>query len=76
MGHRAWATRSAAYSETHFRNHVLGGVKWAAGNEPGDCGGTVWGNFEKRTLDDNTVDPMALASPRTGGCSTSSAAGS
>ncbi|MEK8107096.1 PQQ-dependent sugar dehydrogenase [Micromonospora sp. M12] len=27
----------------------------------GDCGGTVWGNFEKRTLDDNTVDPMAMA---------------
>ncbi|WP_119582361.1 ThuA domain-containing protein [Streptomyces europaeiscabiei] len=64
-GGRVWATgmghTSAAYSETHFRNHVLGGVKWAAGKEPGDCGGTVWSNFEKRTLDDNTADPMALA---------------
>ncbi|MGW4465018.1 ThuA domain-containing protein [Micromonospora sp. NPDC004704] len=56
MGHAA-----ESYSETYFRNHVLGGVKWAAGNEAGDCGGTVWGNFEKRALDDNTVDPMSLA---------------
>ncbi|MEO3746440.1 ThuA domain-containing protein [Plantactinospora sp. B5E13] len=64
-GGRVWATAMGhaieSYSETNFRNHVLGGVKWAAGNEPGDCGGTVWGNFEKRALDDNTVDPMALA---------------
>ncbi|MFC8300801.1 ThuA domain-containing protein [Micromonospora orduensis] len=64
-GGRVWATAMGhaidSYSETNFRNHVLGGVKWAAGNVPGDCGGTVWGNFEKRTLDDNTVDPMALA---------------
>ncbi|MEU7800886.1 ThuA domain-containing protein [Micromonospora arborensis] len=64
-GGRVWATAMghaiASYSETNFQNHVLGGVKWAAGNVPGDCGGTVWSNFEKRTLDDNTVDPMAMA---------------
>ncbi|MEU7756684.1 ThuA domain-containing protein [Micromonospora sp. NPDC049101] len=64
-GGRVWATAMghaiASYSETYFRDHVLGGIKWAAGNAPGDCGGTVWGNFEKRTLDDNTVDPMAMA---------------
>ncbi|MGC4772495.1 ThuA domain-containing protein [Micromonospora sp. DT44] len=64
-GGRVWATAMGhaidSYSETNFRNHVLGGIKWAAGNLPGDCGGTVWGNFEKRTLDDNTADPMALA---------------
>ncbi|MGC4869388.1 ThuA domain-containing protein [Micromonospora sp. DT53] len=64
-GGRVWATAMghaiASYSETNFQNHVLGGIKWAAGNAPGDCGGTVWGNFEKRTLDDNTVDPMAMA---------------
>ncbi|MET8361673.1 ThuA domain-containing protein [Micromonospora sp. NPDC005171] len=64
-GGRVWATAMGhaidSYSETNFRNHVLGGVKWAAGNVAGDCGGTVWGNFEKRTLDDNTVDPMAMA---------------
>ncbi|WP_328849640.1 ThuA domain-containing protein [Micromonospora zamorensis] len=64
-GGRVWATAMGhaidSYSETNFRNHVLGGVRWAAGNVAGDCGGTVWGNFEKRTLDDNTVDPMAMA---------------
>ncbi|WP_410821087.1 ThuA domain-containing protein [Micromonospora sp. 050-3] len=64
-GGRVWATAMghaiASYSETNFQNHVLGGIKWAAGNAAGDCGGTVWGNFEKRTLDDNTVDPMAMA---------------
>ncbi|PYC68088.1 glycosyl hydrolase [Micromonospora arborensis] len=64
-GGRVWATAMGhaidSYSETNFRNHVLGGVKWAAGNVAGDCGGTVWSNFEKRTLDDNTVDPMAMA---------------
>jgi cytochrome c len=64
-GGRVWATgmghSAASYSETNFRDHVLGGVKWAAGNQPGECGGTVWSNFQKRTLDDDTVDPMALA---------------
>ncbi|MET7424591.1 ThuA domain-containing protein [Dactylosporangium sp. NPDC005555] len=64
-GGRVWTTAMGhaieSYSETFFRNHVLGGIRWAAGNLAGDCGGTVWGNFEKRTLDDNTADPMALA---------------
>ncbi|MET8090486.1 ThuA domain-containing protein [Micromonospora sp. NPDC005220] len=64
-GGRVWTTAMghaiASYSEADFRNHVLGGVRWAAGNVAGDCGGTVWGNFEKRSLDDNTADPMALA---------------
>ena len=30
----------------------MGGVQWAAGLEAGDCGGTVWDNFEKVALDD------------------------
>ena len=38
-----WATAmghdDASYSETNFRNHILGGVRYAAGNLPGDCGG-------------------------------------
>ncbi|GAA1884391.1 ThuA domain-containing protein [Asanoa iriomotensis] len=63
-GGKVWATAMghdiASYSETNFRNHILGGVRYAAGNLPGDCGGTVWGNFEKVSLDSNTVDPMAL----------------
>ncbi|MFF4762261.1 ThuA domain-containing protein [Streptomyces sp. NPDC001292] len=63
-GGKVWATAmghdSASYSEPGFRDHVIGGVKWAAGAEPGDCGGTVWGGYEKVTLDDNTADPMEL----------------
>ncbi|MFB7012506.1 MULTISPECIES: ThuA domain-containing protein [unclassified Streptomyces] len=63
-GGRVWATAmghdTASYSEAAFRAHVVGGVKWAAGNKPGDCGGTVWSGYEKVTLDDNTADPMEL----------------
>ncbi|MFC7303800.1 ThuA domain-containing protein [Streptomyces monticola] len=63
-GGRVWATAmghdKASYSEAYFRDHVVGGVKWAAGKEPGDCGGTVWNGYEKITLDDNTADPMEL----------------
>ncbi len=40
-GGRAWYTAgghtSASYSETEFRAHLLGGVRWAAGLSPGDC---------------------------------------
>ncbi|MER6951967.1 ThuA domain-containing protein [Nonomuraea sp. NPDC000554] len=63
-GGKIWATAmghdTAAYAEPLFREHVLGGVKWAAGAEAGDCGGTVNSSFEKVTLDDNTADPMEL----------------
>ncbi|MEV6105187.1 ThuA domain-containing protein [Streptomyces sp. NPDC051940] len=63
-GGRVWATAmghdTPAYSEAFFRDHVVGGIKWAAGAEPGDCGGTVWSGYEKVTLDDNTADPMEL----------------
>ncbi|MDG4857959.1 ThuA domain-containing protein [Streptomyces sp. T-3] len=63
-GGKVWATAmghdKASYSEAAFRDHVVGGVKWAAGAEPGDCGGTVWNGYEKVTLDDNTADPMEL----------------
>ena len=64
-GGRVWATamghadRSPTARPTSC-SHILGGVKWAAGNLAGDCGGTVWGNFEKVTLDENTADPIAL----------------
>jgi glucose/arabinose dehydrogenase len=61
---RVWTTAMGhpkeAYTEANFRTHVLGGVQWAAGVVDGDCGGTVWSNFDKVTLDQNTVDPMAV----------------
>ena len=63
-GGKVWATAmghdSASYSETFFRQHIAGGLRWAAGELPGDCGGTVWSNFQKLPLDLNTIDPMAL----------------
>ncbi|GAA3130033.1 ThuA domain-containing protein [Streptomyces rectiviolaceus] len=63
-GGKVWATAmghdKASYTEPAFREHVLGGIKWAAGNKPGDCGGTVWSGYEKTALDDNTADPMEL----------------
>ncbi|MGP3915615.1 ThuA domain-containing protein [Nonomuraea sp. 10N515B] len=63
-GGKVWATAmghdNAAYAEPLFREHVLGGVQWAAGAVEGDCGGTVTTSFEKVTLDDNTADPMEL----------------
>ncbi|MFI6938772.1 ThuA domain-containing protein [Streptomyces sp. NPDC050418] len=63
-GGRIWATAmghdKASYTEAYFRDHVVGGLKWAAGTAAGDCGGTVWNGYEKVTLDDNTADPMEL----------------
>ncbi|MFH8487053.1 ThuA domain-containing protein [Streptomyces longisporoflavus] len=63
-GGKVWATAmghdKASYTEPAFREHVLGGIEWAAGNKPGDCGGTVWSGYEKTALDDNTADPMEL----------------
>ncbi|MDI3421168.1 ThuA domain-containing protein [Streptomyces luteolus] len=63
-GGKVWATAmghdKASYNEAYFREHVIGGVKWAAGKAKGDCGGTVWNGYEKITLDDNTADPMEL----------------
>ncbi|WP_419998629.1 ThuA domain-containing protein [Streptomyces boninensis] len=63
-GGKVWATAmghdKASYTEEYFRDHVVGGIKWAAGAEQADCGGTVWNGYEKVTLDDDTADPMEL----------------
>ncbi|MFC4563571.1 ThuA domain-containing protein [Nocardiopsis mangrovi] len=60
-----WATSmghpTAAYSEPEFIDHLLGGVRSAAGVVESDCGGTVWDNYEKVSLDTETYDPMGLA---------------
>ena len=39
---------------------LVGGVKYVAGLEEGDCGGTVWSNFERIPLDQNTSAPFAI----------------
>ncbi|WP_084468860.1 ThuA domain-containing protein [Nocardiopsis trehalosi] len=60
-----WATAmghpSGAYSEPEFIDHLLGGVRTAAGVAEADCGGTVWDNYEKVPLDTDTYDPMGLS---------------
>jgi glucose/arabinose dehydrogenase/type 1 glutamine amidotransferase len=63
-GGRSWYTggghTSEAYSEPLFMQHILGGLQWAAGMLPGDCGATVWDNFQKVTLDEDTEEPFEL----------------
>ena len=49
-----------SYAEPAFREHLLGGIETAAGVTPADCGATVWSNFEKVALDQNTEDPFEL----------------
>ncbi|MFJ6727932.1 ThuA domain-containing protein [Streptomyces sp. NPDC091281] len=63
-GGKVWATamghQASAYSEPFFRQHLLGGVKWAAGAAAGDCGGTVSNRYQKVVLDGTPDQPMQL----------------
>jgi cytochrome c len=69
-GGRSWYTAlghdSTAYDEPFFRSHLLGGIEWAAGAVPGDCGPTENERYEKITLDDNTDDPLDMEIDSTG----------
>ncbi len=66
-GGRSWYTGmghgAEAFSEENFLEHLLGGIEWAAGAAAGDCGATVYENFEKVGLVEGSqlVDPMELA---------------
>ena len=66
-GGRSWYTASGhfseAFSEPDFRQHILGGIEWAAGAAPGDCGATEWDSFERTQLEDDSdlADPYELA---------------
>jgi glucose/arabinose dehydrogenase/type 1 glutamine amidotransferase len=64
-GGRAWYTggghTEASYDEISFRQHILGGILWAAKAAPGDAGATLDANFHKLILDDAPNDPMQLA---------------
>ncbi len=55
LGHTA-----ASYSEPLYRQHLLGGIEWAAGEVAGDAGATLDRNFQKVILDENTLNPMAM----------------
>jgi glucose/arabinose dehydrogenase/PKD repeat protein len=64
-GGRSWVTGMGHFgahytNEPKFVQHIVGGVEWAAGLKEGDCGGTVWGNFERVPLDENTSAPFAM----------------
>ena len=48
------------FDTPEMQEHLLGGIEFAAGREPGDVGATIKSNFRKVTLDDQTFDPMEL----------------
>ena len=52
---RSWYTgmggTAAAYGDAAFRQHVGGGIAYAAGTQEGDCGATLSSSFEKVQLD-------------------------
>ncbi|MFF4811158.1 ThuA domain-containing protein [Micromonospora chersina] len=65
-GGRSWFTAgghsSSSFQEPAFLAHLLGGIKWAAGAAPGDCGATRTTNFERIPLvNQDLSDPFELA---------------
>ncbi|MGC4759211.1 ThuA domain-containing protein [Micromonospora trifolii] len=66
-GGRAWYTglghTDASYTEANFRQHLLGGIRTAAGAVDADCGPTVTSNFQQVELAKGaaeTGEPMSL----------------
>ncbi|MCD2443240.1 ThuA domain-containing protein [Agromyces sp. SYSU K20354] len=64
-GGRTWITSighsKSSYSEPLVRQHVLGGIRYAAGVAEGDCTATDWNNFDKVPLDTDTSAPWGIA---------------
>ncbi len=65
-GGRSWFTAgghsSSSFQEPAFLQHLLGGIRWAAGVASGDCGATRTDNFERIPLvNQNLSDPFELA---------------
>ncbi|HEY0638501.1 MAG TPA: ThuA domain-containing protein [Pseudonocardiaceae bacterium] len=63
-GGRSWYTggghTAESFSDTAFRNHLLGGIRTAAGVVAANCGASLTSSFQKVTLDSNTNNPMEL----------------
>jgi cytochrome c len=62
---RSWYTglghTEAAYSESLFLDHLLGGIRYAAGQVPSDGGATVNSNWQKSILEPNVTNGGTLA---------------
>ncbi|WP_382303986.1 ThuA domain-containing protein [Herbiconiux sp. UC225_62] len=63
-GGRSWYTggghTDASYSDPAFLEHLLGGIKTAAGAENADCSATQSDSYELVPLDTDTGNPMAM----------------
>ncbi|WP_197038967.1 ThuA domain-containing protein [Herbidospora cretacea] len=73
-GGRSWYTgmghTDASYSDANFRNHLLGGIRTAAGFAAADCGATVTSNFQQIELAKGVAEvgePMSLSVTPDGG---------
>ncbi|MEX0599903.1 MAG: ThuA domain-containing protein, partial [Rhodothermales bacterium] len=49
-----------SYADPLFQDHLLGGIRWAAGVVDADVGATLTGSYEAVVLDDHTTYPMQL----------------
>jgi cytochrome c len=63
-GGRSWYTgrghTNASFGEPGFRQHLLGGIRWAAGDVAGECTATKNSSFQKVTLTHKVGEPIAL----------------
>ncbi|MGL4514821.1 MAG: ThuA domain-containing protein [Lacipirellulaceae bacterium] len=64
QGGRSWYTGLGHFSQTYdnslFRQHLLGGIKFAAGESPADRGGGVDTSWQKTVLQPSVSNPMSL----------------
>ncbi|HVK25714.1 MAG TPA: ThuA domain-containing protein [Actinokineospora sp.] len=69
-GGRSWYTglghTEASFTEPQFLQHLLGGIKTAAGDVGANCAASQTSNFQKVALDDNTSNPMELTIAKDG----------
>jgi glucose/arabinose dehydrogenase/type 1 glutamine amidotransferase len=66
-GGRSWYTglghTAGTYAEPLFREHLLGGILFAAGEAPADLGATIDANWRKVDLATNAVNPTNVSNP-------------
>ncbi|MCD9020607.1 ThuA domain-containing protein [Cohnella silvisoli] len=65
-GGRSWYTggghEASSFSETAFKQHILGGILWASGQSAGDCSATVFNssNYAKQEIITGANAPVAF----------------